>query len=429
MKDFFKNIFNSALFKITSLNSVSMLIKIFSGLISFKISSLFLGAAGIAIIENFRNFISLSETIAGLGFQSGIVKYVSSNEEHLQNRNQILSTSFFSLLFASIFVGLLIVGFSSFLNQYFFSDSFFSSYVFILVGFSIPFIIMNLYFSTVLNALSKFKLIIYCNIFGYLINVVLIYYLIEFWQIKGAIYAIVLTPVALSVLSFYYFAKIVGLKKVISLKRFDWSIVKNLSSFSLMTLIGGILTPIIYLQIRNVITINYDITIAGYWTSMTRIATFYMMFVTSICSLYFYPRLSKANDKTNQKTIIKEYLLRLMPVVIVGFLMVYFLRIYIIKVVLSEDFLEISPLFFWQIFGDLLKSIAMIFGYALLANKMTKSFIILEILSLGSFFILSKFLIKYGVNWIVISYFYSNAIYLICILITYFKTNNELRIN
>jgi PST family polysaccharide transporter len=75
--DFIKKITQTNLFKITSLNSLSIVLKLGIGLITSKVIAVFVGSSGLALVGNFRNFVGSFETISTLGFQNGIIKYVS----------------------------------------------------------------------------------------------------------------------------------------------------------------------------------------------------------------------------------------------------------------------------------------------------------------------------------------------------------------
>jgi PST family polysaccharide transporter len=78
---FIKRIIKTDLFKITSLNSFSVLLKIGIGLITSKLLAVFVGPSGMVLVGNLRNFLTSLESISTLGFQSGIVKYVAENDK------------------------------------------------------------------------------------------------------------------------------------------------------------------------------------------------------------------------------------------------------------------------------------------------------------------------------------------------------------
>ena len=52
------------------------MLKIGTGLITSKILAIFIGPSGMALAGNFKNFMTSIESIATLGFQNGIVKYI-----------------------------------------------------------------------------------------------------------------------------------------------------------------------------------------------------------------------------------------------------------------------------------------------------------------------------------------------------------------
>ena len=83
--NFFKKIGQTQLFKISSLNSLSILIKMGIALITSKMIAVFVGPGGMAYIGNFRNFITSLEGISTLAFSSGVVKYVGENEDKEKN--------------------------------------------------------------------------------------------------------------------------------------------------------------------------------------------------------------------------------------------------------------------------------------------------------------------------------------------------------
>jgi PST family polysaccharide transporter len=87
----------------------------------------------------------------------------------------------------------------------------------------------------------------------------------------------------------------------------------------------------------------------------------------------------------------------------------------------TKAFLPVSELFIWQLSGDVFRSIALILGYNLVAKKLTFHFIIFEILSLSTMYILSKMLLPiHGIEGILIAHCCTYFIYM-TILIIYFR--------
>src|SRR5690606_22158227 len=102
------------LFRIASLNGLSVVIKIGVGLVSSKIIAVFVGPGGMALVGNLRNFTTSAESLATLGFQNGIVKYVAENSQNREKLREIFSTVFIALAC----VGVVLSGILYFLADY-----------------------------------------------------------------------------------------------------------------------------------------------------------------------------------------------------------------------------------------------------------------------------------------------------------------------
>ena len=87
--------------------------KIATGLITSKVLAIFVGPSGMALAGNLKNFMTSVESIATLGFQNGIVKYVVEHKENEAEFKKIISTVFISLLTVSLLLSGILFGFSS----------------------------------------------------------------------------------------------------------------------------------------------------------------------------------------------------------------------------------------------------------------------------------------------------------------------------
>ncbi len=121
---YFKALKRTPFFKITSLNGMSVIIKIFIGLISSKVIAVFIGPSGIALVGNMRNFISSTESISTLGFQNGIVKYVAESEKKPEELKKIITTACISLLIIAVVLSGLLFFLSEYWNDEVFGNNF-----------------------------------------------------------------------------------------------------------------------------------------------------------------------------------------------------------------------------------------------------------------------------------------------------------------
>ena len=70
----------SPLLKVTSFNSLSVLIKMITGLGVSKLTAYFLGPQGVALMGNFRNFLNIAHNFSAGGLERAVVKYAAETE-------------------------------------------------------------------------------------------------------------------------------------------------------------------------------------------------------------------------------------------------------------------------------------------------------------------------------------------------------------
>lgn len=409
------------MFKITSLNSVSVVLKIITGLISSKIIAVFLGASGMALVGNMRNFFTSVETISTLGFQNGIVKYSAENQENESELKKVLSTIFFTLLVASIVFGLVLFLFASNWNDKVFGANFFYDFVFKILALAVPFYVLNLFLISIINGFGKFKAVIFINIFGNIIGLLVSIALIYSFNVTGALVSIAITPALLFFISLYYSYKEFSFKKNINFSYFDFSIIKNLSSYSIMALVYGFIGPLVYLAIRNNIIEKLGLEQAGYWSAMERISSNYLLFISTLLSVYFLPKLVLAQNNLETKKVFWSYYKTILPVFIFGLSLIFIFKNLIVKILFTPELMPVSNLFFWQLVGDVFKASSIILGYQFFAKKMTKAFVITEIFSLLVLYFSSVYFVNsYQIEGIVMAHAFTYGIYLL-VLSIYFR--------
>ncbi|MCD0466202.1 O-antigen translocase [Flavobacterium sp. ENC] len=416
-----KKIMQTTLFKITSLNSFSVALKIGIGLITSKILAIFVGPGGMALVGNLRNFLTSLESISTLGFQNGIVKYVAENQKNKSELQKIIATVFISLVTVAVILSFVLYFFATFWNAKIFSNQLDYSLVFKILALALPWYAVSVFLLAILNGLSQFKKVIGINIIGNAIGLIVSVFMILQFKTLGALLAIVITPAILFFVTFYFINTEINFLGSVRLHLFDFKIIKNLSSYSVMALVSSVFGPVVFLAIRNKIIENLGIDQAGFWETMTRISSYYLMFVSTILTVYFLPKLSIAQTKEETKTVFWTFYKTILPVFIGGLLMVYFSRFFIINVLFTKEFLPVTNLFFWQLIGDVFKVASLILGYQFFAKKLTTAFIISEVFSLAVLYFASLFFMKhYGIEGVVMAQAFDNFMYWI-VLCFYFR--------
>ena len=419
--DIFKKITQNHLFKVTSLNSLSILVRIITGFISSKAIAYFIGPSGMALMGNLRNFTSTIENIGILGLQNGIVQNCAKNNENKEQLNNWVTSLFW--IFCSL---ALLLSFIVFLGNRFFSNQIFGSaseYHFVLyfIAFVIPFQVLHLFFVAILNGFSEYKKVtaisVYSNVAGLLISL----FLMWIFGINGALISISVLSVFQFLFSGYYFVQYFSFQLILLNRNVDFRNIKHILPLGLMTLFSAVLAPILYIFIRNLITKEVSLEAAGYYEAMQRISGFYMMFISTLITFYFLPELTNAKSLDKERKLTFAFYKGIIPIFGFGLVLIYFLRNFVIQVLLTKEFELVSDLFLWQLLGDFFRALALILGIRFYAKKMMKDYFVTEIISFTVLFTSSYLLIpKFGSEGAVMAYAVTYVLYFV-VLLFYFR--------
>lgn len=415
MRHFYKN----PLFAVTSLNSAGVLVKIIAGFISSKVLAYVVGPQGMALVGNMQNFITAAHNIATAGLYEGIVTYVARHREDAEQLKKLLASVLSVITAATVGTSVVLIGGAGYWSQLIFETAAYR-YVFIILGLSLPLYAFNMFYLAVLNGYGRYRTYIFINMAGYGLTLFLIVFLVWQYEIDGALTAMVAIPALLMGVTLLFAPP--GKILRISFKNSSGRFRKGLLHYAIMTLVSSLAIPAVYILIRNYIRNTIGIAEAGYWEAMNRISAYYLMFVSSLMTLYILPKMAGFSSYMNFRATIKEFYKTVLPLFILGLTGVYLLRYEIIRLILTEEFLPTARLFLWQHVGDVFKVAAMVIAYRFYVRKLVLPFVISELISVGLFYGLSLyFLERYGLEGVVMAYACNYLLYFLLILFIFRK--------
>lgn len=417
----FNKIIQNQLFKVTSLSSFSIIVRLITGFLSSKVIAHFIGPSGMAIMGNLRSFSSLLDSVGTLGIQSGILQNVAKNHNDRTMLTTFVRNIFWTLFSVSLILSLILIFGNEYFGKMIFNQNHQYYFALYFIAFFVPFQVLHLFFITVLNGFSYYKKVTKISIYGYLISLLISFALIWFRGIYGALVSISISSLFLFLFSSYFFFKEFPFDTITKKIVFKFSVLKELIPFGIMSLFTAILTPIVYIFIRNLITKEVSIEASGWFEAMQRISGFYFMFISTLVSFYFLPELIKANSEDAKLSLTKKFFYQIIPIFLIVLIGIYFAKDVVIKLLLSSDFYEVRELFFWQLIGDFFKAMSLILGVRFYIIKDLKGYIITESISFSVFFTTSFFLIPlFGATGAVLSYAVTYFVYLLA-LVFYFR--------
>ncbi|RED38166.1 PST family polysaccharide transporter [Winogradskyella eximia] len=410
MKKFFNYINNEVLVKAANLNMANLSLRIVAGILISKFIAIYIGPQGMALVGNLRNFLSALQSIAISGLYKGVVRTVSQVKDNAIELTKTLSTVFYFGFFSSVFLAFLCYYNAEFINDIIFSSNYNYSYIIQTLAIVLPFYALNMFAFSIMNGFSKHKYLLLINILGQILGLLVTLLLIYQENIDGALLGIVITPALNLLITIVGIAFRKSLMSSIKITQISLSVLNKLSPNMIMALVSAIAMPIVMIIIRNYLIDEIGIKAAGFWTAMTRVSDYYLMFFNSLMALYILPRFSEINTKSAFRKEVFSFYKTIMPVFLVLLLIIYLSRSLLINLLFTEDFRPVENLFGYQILGDIARVLSMVIAYQFLAKKMFAHFIILEvflfiIMYFSSIYLIDDFGLKGAVMGHCLSYF------------------------
>ncbi|MCS0213470.1 O-antigen translocase [Vibrio alginolyticus] len=398
------------LIKTSFLTLIATAIRLISGLVINKAISVFIGPSGLALIGQFQNSLTVVQTIAKGGINTGVTKYTAEYKEE-KDRKVLWSTAFSITLLSSVTVSFFLFIFSEKLSEYIFSTKNYS-YVISVLAFILILFTINQLFLSILNGKKEIKKYISINISQSLYGLFSTTLLIYFFALDGALLALVTNQSIVFVIMISKYNKASLINRDILRLNFSKLYTNKLLKYSLMTLVTAFTIPVSSLIIRNYIGDNLSWDDAGYWQAITYISTMYLMVITTALSTYYLPRLSELNSARELKLELIQGYKIIIPLVICLSVIIFILKDFIVWLLFSEEFKPMLVLFKWQLVGDVLKIASWLLSYLIVAKAMMKHYIISEIFFALSLTVLSMiFVEKFGLVGVTYAYAINYVIY------------------
>lgn len=416
-----KRVVKADIIKVFSLTSLSTLVKMCTGLISVKVVASIIGPSGVALVGQLNNFSTIALALATGGIESGVTKYVAEFKNDNSVVREYITTAFKIISGCSLFIGvILILGCRFISNIIMLTPQYW--YVFTIFGFTIIFYGLNNLIVSIVNGYKQFNKYVKVNIVSSILGVAYTVCLVLQWGLSGALISAVTFQSLMIVVSIIMLRKLKWLRIDFFFGKFKKAVATKFFRYSLMTLISAFTFPISQMFLRGYVMVEISEIEAGWWEGMNRISNMYLMVITSSFSVYYLPRLSEIHDRRELRHEIFKCYKVIVPMLIGGFSLIYFLRFFIIRILFTQEFMPMSQLFIWQMSGDFFKICSWLLAFQMVAKAMTGFFIATEICFSTSRVILSLFFVHInGIVGLCQGYFINYLMYFFVMVIVFRK--------
>lgn len=405
------NLLNTSL-----LNGVAVLIKTATLFLLNKILAVYVGPAGYAAIGQFQNFIQMVTAFSGSAINTAIIKYTAEYHEDETKQRAIWKTAGSIVFLFSLIFSVLIILFQKQLSTYIFHTIEYQS---VFVWFAVFLLLFNFnaLFLAILNGKKEILKLVIANIAGSIFALIITSILAIQYKLYGALVGLSIYQSLVFFVTLFLCYRADWFKFSYLFGKIDSDISRKFTAFALMALVSAVCVPLSQMLIRSHLSNEFGLVHAGYWEAMVRLSGAYLMMVTMTLGVYYLPRLAELKEIHEIKKEVYLGYKFIFPLAVVGGILVYVLKDWIIVILFSKSFLPMRELVLWQMIGDSLKIGSWILAYLMLSKSMTKLFITTEIIfaltSILFTYIFTKLigfegvafahLVNYGIYWAVMS--------------------------
>jgi PST family polysaccharide transporter len=412
------------LIKTSVLSAISTIIRVIAGFISIKIVAVYIGPSGLALMGQFQNFIGMMSSVASAGVNSGIVKYTAEYYEDEQIKQKIWSSALKISLVLIIPMAIVIIFLADFISMKLLNTTEYGS-IFIVFAITVVFFVLNGLMTSILNGQKEIKKLTLLNIVGSLFGLAVTILLVTQYELYGALLAGIVSQSIVFFVTLTFVLKSSWFKLSMFLGSMDKEYRNKLLKFSAMALVSATMIPLSHIYVRDYIGTNIGWDEAGYWQAIWRISETYLMLITTTLSIYYLPKLSSIQDKSELRAELLYGYKIILPIVIMMALGIYLFRDLIISILFTKEFSPMAELFLYQLIGDVIKIAAWLLGYIMIAKAMTRLFIFSEIFFVGSFVgFVVLFVDMYGLIGVTMAFMVNYFIYM---LFLYFSLRGYLK--
>ncbi|MCJ0806774.1 hypothetical protein [Vibrio vulnificus] len=177
--------------------------------------------------------------------------------------------------------------------------------------------------------------------------------------------------------------------KFVSFRFFNLNAFKSLCKYIFM---GGVTIGCVYISqifLREYFIFKFSAEWVGFWQVSYRLSELYLMLFSSILSIFIVPVYARLNSGNELYVSAVNTFKILLPVAILGMVLQFFFRKYIILVAFDSSYLGALPFYSVQMVSDFFKILAWSFCYVFLAKGYVRKYIYLEISSCFALIIFS----------------------------------------
>jgi PST family polysaccharide transporter len=334
-------------------------VKMLTGFVSIKVTAVFLGPAGLALVGQLGNLVALVHGLASNAIQTGVTKLTAEHAADRATLSALWTTAMRLSLVTSLLLACLISSVAMPLSGWLFHEQRFWPAV-VLGAASLPALAAGGVLLSIVNGLQKIGLLGLINIGAALAGAAIFIPLSYFFGIWGGLigsglaYFSTLT-VALTCLGWQRGSTRQAAVRLADFSgRWDGDIAigfARLCPMLLMHAVAELLTPLL---VRNTLAMGIGMDSAGIWQACIRLSDTYTVLLTTALSMYLLPHLSRtAEDELDHE--VRAVVLKVTAMTAAAAFLLWLLRDFVIATLFTARFTAVREILPLQLTGDVFK--------------------------------------------------------------------------
>lgn len=363
-----------ALWNALSWSGANSVLRIALGFFSAKVSAIYLGPAGMALVGEINNFLQLSTGAVANGAQTGVVNLTAERRQSGDRLPQLWATAVWSVLVMSALMALVVLTNASRLSAWLLFDAKYWP-VMVVAAFVVVFAVVDTVLVGALNGLKQVKLVATASMASTVVEFAVFVGLTYTFGIWGGLFAITAIYGSKLVVSSWIAFRSQLISPRALFGAFDRQTLREIWRFYPMLLAHSIALPLAMILVRSATVRTFGLEAGGYLQAVWRLSDMYVGVLTTALGFYFMANFSSLATNGERGQMLRRTVLQLLVVAVCCASAIYLLRDVIIAVVLTASFAPIRELLPFQLLGDVFKVVDYPLQMVLVSQRRVGSYI------------------------------------------------------
>ncbi len=391
-------------YRALGLGAMHSLLGLVLSFVTIKLTAIYLGPSGLALVAQLGNFIAICQGILGGGIGTAINRLYPEFGHDRAGRKRFLATAWcIASLFAVVSIVVIALASGPLARWLLTSDE--HSTAVMLAGVAVACLVLTTVIVSAINAAGEMGRTVACYAITSVVAFTVYVPASVVWGIPGGLIGFAISqsvcfPVSLALLRWSSSVAPEDFRG-----RFDRTEARRILGFLPMLIVHSTMSPLGLILIRDVVASNLGLVTAGLWQAAWRLSEVYLGVVMASLSLYFLPRLGEVMGTPALRKEIVQTFARAVGITAAVALMIFLLRDWVVPFVFTEEFLPVRDLIPFQLLGDVLRVAAWTLGFVLVALVRSRWYIASEILIPAVYFGAALYLVpKFGARGVTWAY-------------------------